>query len=63
MTAWILLPEMPDPDLKEGDVLTLERADGVRSVWRCRMYCTGVFPSADPTDSIIGYEMAVSTEN
>ncbi len=61
-SAWILLPEMPDPDLEVGGHLTLERADG-RSVWRARLVCTGKYPSADPLDDVMGYEFELETEN
>lgn len=33
----IVGPLRTDPELETGDILTLERSDGIRSVWRQRL--------------------------
>lgn len=38
----IVGPLRTDPELETGDILTLERSDGKRSVWRQRLRCSAV---------------------
>lgn len=39
----IVGPLCTDPELETGDILTLERSDGKRSVWRQRLRMVRVF--------------------